>query len=55
MELGKTTGIQIATVYRCDEVHEVLVSYHILPAAENSMLPVLTALPWPQQKKKNTR
>ena len=42
------TGAKIATVFRYDESREAT-HYHILPAAENSMLPALTAPIWSQQ------
>ena len=42
------TGAKIATVFRYNESREAT-HYHILPAAENSMLPALTAPIWSQQ------
>jgi len=45
---GKQSKIKIATVFHYDESLKAT-HYHILPAAENSMLPALTAPIWSQQ------
>jgi len=45
---GKQSKIKIATKFRYDESRKAT-HYHILPAAENSMLPALTAPIWAQQ------
>jgi len=45
---GKQSKIKIATKFRYDESRKAT-HYHILPAAENSMLPALTAPIWSQQ------
>jgi len=45
---GKQSKIKIVTVFRYDESRKAT-HYRILPAAENSMLPALTAPIWSQQ------